>query len=223
VSIAKTQIQALRDQFIQKLGFKPDASGEQLDLPILEETLALYGKYFNDEIVSNLLKSKSISSGALSEPAIPQVVKFGTKYTLYVGYEPKSKQLKYYDFINKGVKGTDNKKADGSSPYSFKTSKKSVPVDSIKAWIQKNNLKSISVKKYTKLGVEQKQIKDSRSIAFVIARGIHKRGIKSTYYFDDAANRVFFQQQFIDDISTALGGDFVLKIRQISNGNNSNK
>jgi hypothetical protein len=223
VSIAKAQIQALRDMYIQKLGFKPDASGEQLNLPILEETLALYGKYFNDEIVANLLKSKSISSGALSEPAIPQVVKFGTKYTLYVGYAPNSEQLKYYNFVNKGVKGTDNKKADASSPYSFKTSKKSVPVDSIKFWIQKNNLKSISVKKYTKLGVEQKQIKDSKSIAFVIARGIHRKGIRSTYYFDDAANRVFFQEQFRNDIATALGGDFVLKIRQLTNGNNNNK
>jgi hypothetical protein len=223
VSIGKAQIQALRDMFIQKLGTKLDASGDQVDLPILEETLALYGKYFNDEVVANLYKTKSVSSGALAEPAIPQVVKFGTKYTLFVGYAPKSKQLEYYDFINKGVKGTDNKKADASSPYSFKTSKKSVPIEPIRAWVQKSNLKSISVKKYTKLGVELEQIKDSRSIAFVIARGIHKRGLKSTYYFDNAANRVFFQQQFRDDVATALGGDFILKIRQLTNGNNNNK
>lgn len=209
--------------YIQKLGTKPEAIGSQVDLPILEETLALYGKYFNDEVVANLYKTKSVSSGALAEPAIPQVVKFGTKYTLYVGYEPNSKQLEYYDFINKGVKGTDNKKADASSPYSFKTSKKSVPVEPIKKWIEKNNLRSISVKKYTKLGVELEQIKESRSIAFIIARGIHKKGLKSTYYFDNAANRVFFQQQFRDDIATALGGDFVLKIRQLTNGNNNNK
>lgn len=209
--------------FIQKLGAKPDASGDQVDLPILEETLALYGKYFNDEVVANLYKTKSVSSGALAEPAIPQVVKFGTKYTLYVGYAPKSKQLEYFKFVNKGVKGTDNKKADASSPYSFKTSKKSVPIEPIRAWVQKSNLKSISVKKYKKLGVELEQIKDSRSIAFVIARGIHKRGLKSTYYFDNAANRVFFQQQFRDDVATALGGDFILKIRQLTNGNNNNK
>ena len=209
--------------FIQKLGFKPDGAGEQLDLPILEETLALYGKYFNDEIVANLLKTKSVSSGALSEPATPEVVKFGTKYTLYVGYADKSKQLDYYDYINKGVKGTKNVKSDESSPYSFKPEKKSVPVSPIKKWLEFNNLKSISVKKYTKLGVELKQITDSKSIAFVIARGIHRKGIKSTYYFDDAANRVFFQQQFKDDIATALGGDFELKIRQITNGYNNNK
>ena len=209
--------------FIQKLGTKADASGDQVDLPILEETLALYGKYFNDEVVANLYKTKSVSSGALAEPAIPQVVKFGTKYTLYVGYAPKSKQLEYYDFVNKGVKGTDNKKADASSPYSFKTSKKAVPIEPIRAWVQKSNLKSISVKKYTKLGVELEQIRDSRSIAFVIARGIHKRGLKSTYYFDNAANRVFFQQQFRDDVATALGGDFILKIRQLTNGYNDNK
>jgi hypothetical protein len=223
VSIGKAQIQALREMYIQKLGFKPDASGDQLDLPILEETLALYGKYFNDEIVANLLNSKSISSGALSEPATPQVVKFGTKYTLYVGYAEKSKQLEYYDYINKGVKGTSNEKSDEKSPYSFKTAKKSVPVSPIKKWIEQNNLKSISVKKYTKLGVELKQIKDSNSIASIIARGIHKKGIRSTYYFDNAANRVFFQQQFRDDIATALGGDFELKIRQLTNGNNNNK
>ena len=55
MSIAKAQIQALRDSFIQSLGgsFDKYKPGE---LPVLEDTLALYGKAFNDKITEILDK-----------------------------------------------------------------------------------------------------------------------------------------------------------------------
>jgi hypothetical protein len=223
VSISQAQIRALQQGEVQKLGFKPFQIGAEIDLPVVEKTLALYGQLFNDEIVANLYKTKSVSSGDLAKPAIPQVVKFGTKYILYVGYKDKSKQLKYYDYINRGVKGTISSKADSDTPYSFKTKNKSVPIEPIKKWIEFNNLKSISVKKYTKLGVEQKEIKDSKSLAFLIARGIHRKGIKTTRYFDDAVDTAFRSKQFTEDLRAALGSDFEIKIRQLTNGYNDNK
>ena len=227
MSISQAQKQALRDQFIQKLGFKPLSSGDEVDLPILEGTLALYGQAFNDAIVANLKKTNSISSGALATPDIPVVVKFGTKYTLEVGYKRESEQVKYFEYVDQGVKGTDSSKADPNTPFSYKKDStkpnKTVPINKIKLWIEQNNLKSVAVKKYTKLGVEQKSMTDSKSLAFLIARSIHRKGLKTTNYFTNAVKQVFENETFRNDVSAALGSDFELKIIRIANGNNNNK
>jgi hypothetical protein len=221
VSISKAQIQALRDSFIQSLGGSFDKVKDG-DLPILEETLALYGKAFNDKITEILDKENITSSGRLAEPALPIITKFGTGYILSLGYEPGTEASKYYDFVNKGVKGTKNEKADNKTPYAFKGNKKAVPVSSIEKWLGYNKLKSVSVKKYTKLGTEAKAIEGKKSLAFLIARSIHRKGLKSTRYFDRAVAQIF-NKQFIENIAVAIGGDVQIQIRQTINGNNNNK
>jgi hypothetical protein len=221
VSISKAQIQALRDSFIQSLGgsFDKYKPGE---LPVLEDTLALYGKTFNDKITEILDKENITSSGKLAEPALPIITKFGTGYILSLGYEPESEASKYYDFVNKGVKGTKNEKADSKTPYAFKGNKKAVPVSSIEKWLGYNKLKSVSVKKYTKLGTEAKAIEGKKSLAFLIARSIHRKGLKSTRYFDRAVAQIF-NKEFIENIAIAVGGDVQIQIKQAINGNNNNK
>ena len=221
MSISKAQIQALRDSFIQSLGgsFDKYKGG---DLPVLEETLALYGQAFNDRITEILDKENITSSGRLAEPALPIITKFGTGYILSLGYEPGSEASKYYDFVNKGVKGTKNEKADNKTPYAFKGNKKAIPVSSIEKWLGYNKLKSVSVKKYTKLGTEAKAIEGKKSLAFLIARSIHRKGLKSTRYFDRAVAQIF-NKQFIENIAVAIGGDVQIQIKQAINGNNNNK
>jgi hypothetical protein len=151
------------------------------------------------------------------------VVKFGTRYTLEVGYKINSEQVKYFEFVDEGVLGTDNKKANPNTRFKFKKNKKSVPIDNIKLWIEQNSLKSVAVKKYTKLGTEQKALTDSKSLAFLIARSIHRKGLRTTNYFTNAVTQVFENEKFRNDVSTALGSDFELKIIRIANGNNNNK
>lgn len=221
MSISKAQIQALRDNFIQSLGGSFDKY-KQGELPVLEDTLALYGKAFNDKITEILDKENITSSGRLAEPALPIITKFGTGYILSLGYEPGSEASKYYDFVNKGVKGTKNEKADSKTPYAFKGNKKAVPVSSIEKWLGYNKLKSVSVKKYTKLGTEAKAIEGKKSLAFLIARSIHRKGLKSTRYFDRAVAQIF-NKEFIENIAIAVGGDIQIQIKQAINGNNNNK
>jgi hypothetical protein len=225
VSISKAQIQALREGFIQSIGGSYDKV-KPGELPILEDTLAKYGKAFNDKIVELLDKDNITSSGKLAEPALPVITKFGTGYILSLGYEKGSAASKYYDFVNKGVKGTKNIKADGKTPYSFKSGKKAVPVSSIEKWLGYNKLKSVSVKKYKKLGTESKAIEGKKSLAWAIARSIHTKGLSSTHYFDRAVSQIF-NKEFIENIAVAVGGDIQIQIKQTinesKNGNNNNK
>jgi hypothetical protein len=226
VSISKAQIQALREGFLKSIGDTGFGKVKEGDLPVLEETLSLYGQAFNDALIKILDQENITSSGKLAEPAIGIVTKFGNSYVLSLGYEPGSEQDKYFRFVNKGVKGTNNTKADAKTPYSFKTSSKSIPVNVIEKWLSYNKLKSVAVKKYTKLGAESKAIQGKKSLAWAIARSIHTKGLRSTHYFDKAVAQIF-NKEFIENIAVAVGGDVQLQIKQIvnevKNGNNSNK
>ena len=221
MSISRAQIEALREGFIQRLGGGFNIVNPN-DLPILEKVLAIYGEAFNNRLTEILDNENITSSGKLADPAQPIITKFGTGYVLSLGYEPGSEASKYYDFVNKGVKGTKNVKADSKTPYAFKTNKKAVPVSSIEKWLSYNKLKSVSVSRYTRLGTERKGIEGKKSLAFLIARSIHRKGLKSTHYFDRAVAQIF-NKEFIQNLAVALGGDVQIQIKQTINGNNNNK
>ena len=226
MSISKAQIQALREGFLKSIGDTGFGKVKEGDLPVLEQTLSLYGQAFNDALIKILDQENITSSGKLAEPAIGIINKFGTGYVLSLGYEQGSEQDKYFRFVNKGVKGTKNTKADAKTPYSFKTSSKSIPVNVIEKWLSYNKLKSVAVKKYTKLGAESKAIQGKKSLAWAIARSIHTKGLRSTHYFDRAIAQIF-NKEFIENISVAVGGDVLIQIKQTvnesKNGNNNNK
>ena len=226
MSIAKAQIRELQQSFIQSIGDTEFDKVNPKDLPILERVLAIYGQAFNTRITEILDNENITSSGKLANPAEPIITKFGNGYILSVGYEQGSEASKYYDYVNKGVLGTDNKKADPNTPYKFDKAKKAVNITAVQKWLSYNKLKSVAVKKYTKLGVEAKAIESKKSLAFVIARSIHRKGITSTYYFDRAVSQIF-NKDFVADVALAVGGDVQIQIKQIvnevKNGNNNNK
>lgn len=207
----KAQAAAIKDGFIASLGGKYDKVDKDT-LPVIERILFDIGVEFTMKAKENLRKSKAIASGQLFDLSVPIVYQNAIGgYTLEVGYPINSKADKYYDFINKGVRGTKNNRQNAGTPYSFKTSKKSIPVKPIEDWLKLNKAKTTSVKKYSKLGVERKAIKDKKSLASAIARGIHRNGLKATRYFDDAL-KILKDQDFIDALSEALKGDIVIKL-----------
>jgi len=226
VSIAKAQIRELQSSFIQSIGDTEFGKVNPKDLPILERVLAIYGQAFNTRITQILDEENITSSGKLANPAEPLLTKFGTGYILSVGYEKGSEQDKYFRFINKGVLGTSNEKADPNTPYKFDKANKYVNIGAVEKWLGYNKLKTVAVKKYSKLGVETKAIESKKSLAFVIARSIHRKGITSTKYFDRAVAQIF-NKDFVADVALAVGSDVQIQIKQIvnevKNGNNSNK
>jgi hypothetical protein len=184
-------------------------------LPLIEKILTDIGFEFTERAKENLTKANAISTGALADLSIPIVYKNNRGgYTLEVGYPIGSKQDKYYDFVNKGVKGTKNKKQNQGTPYSYKQGKKSIPVKPIQEWLNTGRAKNITYKKYRKLGTETKAIEGKKSLAFAIARGIHRDGLKATKYFDDAL-KILKSQDFLDALSVALEGDIIIQVNRI--------
>jgi hypothetical protein len=222
MSISKAQALAIADGFLNTVGEQRMKEGE---LPVIEALLKKFGGDFIKTAQYLLDLNGSIASGAINDIRV-QFTKFNTSYTLSLGYPKSEKASKYWDFVNKGVKGTKNIKADSKTPYKFNPSKKSIPISAVQGWLGYNKLKTTSVKKYSKLGVELKAIDSKKSLAYVIARSIHRKGIRSTHYFDNAQKEVF-GQNFYDVMEAALGKDIQIKIRQIgkeiNNGNNNSK
>lgn len=222
MSISQAQARAIADGFLATLGQQRTTNDE---LPVIEALLLKYGAEFQQEAIDNLNKNKSIASGNIADIRF-QLTKFGTTYTLSMGYPKDEPASKYWDFVNQGVKGTKNVKADGNTPYAFKSNKKSIPVPVVEKWLQYNKLKTISVKRYNKLGVELKALNDKKSLAGAIAKSIHRKGLRSTRYFDKARDSVF-GKDFQNIMNAALGFDVEIKITQIANelqdGNNNRK
>jgi len=222
MSITKAQALALGDGFLNTIGEQPMNPNA---LPVAERLLRDFGADFILQAQKNLRENNSIASGAINDIKM-FVTRFGTSYTLSIGYPKSDAASKYWDFINKGVKGTKNIKADSKTPYKFNPAKKSIPISAVQGWLGYNKLKATAVKPYRKLGVEAKAIDAKKSLAYVVARSIHRKGIRSTHYFDNA-QKATFGKNFYEVMEAALGKDIQIKIRQIGkeikNGNNNSK
>jgi len=222
MSISKAQAQAIADGFLNTLGEQPMKEGQ---MPVVETLLKQFGGEFITTAQENLRANGSIASGAINDIRM-YFSKFGTTYSISLGYPKSEPASKYWDFVNKGVKGTKNIKADSKTPYKFNPSKKSIPISAVQGWLGYNKLKATSVKPYRKLGVEAKAIDEKKSLAYVVARSIHRKGIRSTHYFDNAQKEVF-GKNFYEVMEAAVGKDIQIKIRQIGkeikNGNNNTK
>jgi len=222
MSISKAQASALAEGFLNTLGEQPMKEGE---FPIIEKLLLDFGGDFIKNAQKNLNANNSIASGKINDIRM-NFTKFGTNYTISLGYPKSEPASKYWDFINKGVKGTKNIKADAKTPYKFNPSKKSIPISAAQGWLGYNKLKVVAVKPYRKLGVETKATDEKKSLAYVLARSIHRKGIRSAHYFDDAQKETF-GKNFYEVMEVALGKDIQIKIKQIgkelNNGNNNTK
>jgi hypothetical protein len=130
MSISKAQAIALGDGLLNSLGDRPMKEG---DMPVIERLLRDFGGDFITNAQDNLRKNKSIASGDINDIRI-DLTKFGTRYTLALGYPKSEPASKYWDFINTGVKGTKNTKSDGSTPYKFNPAKKANPISADQKW-----------------------------------------------------------------------------------------
>jgi hypothetical protein len=227
--VNKQQAQFIREQFLSRFKGQYDVVDTK-KLPIVEQILAQSGLDFNESIRKNLEKAKAISTGALADVSAPQVTTTSNGYLLSVGYPEGSKQLEYYDFVNKGVAGVGGKNAKpkrNSGDYKFKSKFPNRKMAAnIFSWLNKAR-KSVKADKVDLSGVQKKRRKlatalnestNKKRLAYAISSAIKRDGIRATYYFDRAITENF-TQDFKDALGVALGGDIIIQLSK--NGNNN--
>lgn len=189
-------------------------------MPRLEKLLASYASKVIKSAQQNLKKANTIDTGNINQ-IVFEVEQEGKSILLTIGYYANNPASKYFDYINKGVKGLEGAQ---NTPYKFQTkyaNKKMV--DAILKWVKHNNIQPTETKKLSKLEKKRKSIrkmvqkaKDNkvtlRQLATGIAIGIKKKGIKSTHYFDNAL-KLINTTKFQKDISDAVGYEVQIAIQ----------
>jgi hypothetical protein len=191
------------------------------ELPFVEKTMISYAAKFIIQVQKNLQKANKVDTGRL-ETDIQEgsVIREGKTYSIDIGYPVGSEGAKYYDFVNKGVKGF--KSGTPNSPYRFRSAFPSMNgpmVNAIQKWVKRNSLSQRNETQRYNLSALQKKRKSvselntGRTTAYLIARKIKQRGLPRTGFFDDAIDQVF-NEQFYNKMAQALGGDVRLYIKQ---------
>lgn len=193
----------------------------------LERLLILSAANFILKVQENLTQSGKVDTGGLLDGLTQgDILQNGDSLEISVGYLANSKAAKYYDFVNKGVKGT---RSGPDSPYSFKNDKPGYAMTSaLSGWYkrhanfarketQKTNLSAVQRKrkKLSKMVSEASRLK---SLAYATAVNIKRRGLKKTGFFDKAIQSSF-GPEFYQAIARITGKEIAINIRQYGNNN----
>ena len=171
-----------------------------MNIPSLERYLHSFGKQIVKQAKENL--SKADKKGALANSIDFFVIKKGGSITV------RFKMNSYGAFVDKGVSGTDKKRSykdykgkTKSSPFKYKA--KQPPSGIIEKWIKRKGLK----------GRDKKgRFITHKSLSFLIARSIKKKGIQGISFFQKPL--MLGMKQFSSKFGKAIADDIVNSLRQ---------
>jgi hypothetical protein len=131
------------------------------------------------------------------------------------GFSVKFFMADYGTFLDKGVSGNEKKRSfinykgmSESSPYSYKT--KQPPTSIIEKWIKKKGIRGRVNKDWKSAGKRGGQFIKDKAFAFLIARSIKAKGIKSVSFFSKPLGINYkelqdnFLKQFSKDVTTYI-------------------
>ena len=221
------QIEAEVLAFLDTIGESAEGFREAKNLRGLEKLIGLAVGNFIQRVQENLIKANKVDTGALSRDITQgDLITTGNGYEIEVGYPAGSEAAKYYDFVNKGVKGVrSGQPAD--TPYSFKNDKPGMNMQlAIAKWYrrnasfgrketQKQNLSGLQKKrkKLLKMADEATRL---RSLAYATSVNIKRRGLKKTGFFDKAVE-ASFGKDFSRLVAVVSGREIAVTIRKSVN------
>jgi len=232
---SRQQLQAESLSYLEKLGVdRAEFETATAGLDALEYYLTLSAANFILKVRENLEAQGKVDTGGLSENLQQTAVsKTKTSLSISIGYEKGSKQAKYYDFVNKGVKGY--KSGSPNSKYSFKADRPNPNKDmvfNIAKWLRRNaslgrredsrTLITATQRKRKTLSTMVDENKRFKSFAFAVAKSIKQKGLEKSGYFDDAI-KYSFGADFSKTISKLIGRDIQLTVKSIAQDVNNNR
>ena len=149
--------------------------------PSLENFLKTFAKKVVKDSQESLAASKDSQGNSRGDTALGKSIRFEVVPTA-TGFDTKFYMADYGTFLDKGVKGTKSNYIENSkTDYSYKN--KQPPSGIIEKWIKKKGIKGRVDKKWKSAGNKGGQFITHKSLAFLIARSIKQKGIKSLSFF----------------------------------------
>lgn len=167
----------------------------------LERYLNSFGKQVVNRAKGNLQKSKG--GGSKLENSISFKV-----VTTNKGFNVQFKMNSYGAFVDKGVSGTDKKRSfkdykGKTRPSPFKYTTKQPPSRVLDKWIVKKGIAPRD---------EKGRFMSRKSISFLIARSIKKKGIQGISFFQKPL--MLGMKQFSSKFGKAIADDIVNSLRK---------
>lgn len=198
----------------------------------VEQVLTEYAVRFLKLAQQTISKAKKIDLGNLMDMQVSAVEKKPNSYSITIGYDKSNPASKYYDYVDKGVKGVKNKSKAPGSPYQYKTLKVGSEFTKvIMAWYirhknyirQETQVKNLSALQQKRKTLAQVSENDRiKSISYLTARKIKREGLKRIGFFSNNIDKVF-NDKFKQDLAKAIGQEIVVSIKDTLNGNNNQK
>lgn len=224
-STKELQSQLVNDGFLDRLGNSSTDYAGINELPSTKQIIILSSVSFIQKVKEELQRLGKVSSGNLEDGITSgELIQDKDGYEIDLGYKNNDSASKYYDFVNKGVRGVESGRPN--SPYGFKNLKVSMQMQkSIMLWMRKRGNAARREDQTKNLSATQKKNKrllktisaadSAKSLAMAVAVGIKKKGIAKSKFFDNAVD-FSFGKGFIDAISKTVGQDIKIYIRQIN-------
>ena len=227
------QIEAEVLSFLDTIGEDSAAFRDASSMKGMEKMIILSAANFILKVQENLNKAGKVDTGGLStEITQGELIQTGTGYELEIGYKADSKAAKYYDFVNKGVRGFIDESSAPNSPYKYRSEYPSyggVMHKAIMGWYRRNAsagrredapTKSLSAvqRKRKKLSKMVDANQRLRSLAYATAINIKRRGLKKTGFFDKAVESSF-GSQFYSAVAKITGKEIAVNIRSYGDNN----
>ena len=162
----------------------------------ITQVLEDFGNEMQTSLKAELVKDGAYVSGDLAEQIEFTSVINGEGFVF-------SLRLKdYYDYVNKGVSGTDKKR---NTPYSYMSSSK-IPFYFAKQWMNNKGLFKTKGSTITSLAGKQYKVGSKDSQAFAMARSWKEKGIKGNHFYDNVVTEARLDK-LRNDLASAAAGD----------------
>ena len=162
----------------------------------ITQVLEDFGNEMQKDLKAELVKDKAYVSGDLAEQIEFTSVINGEGFVF-------SLRLKdYYDYVNKGVSGTDKKR---NTPYSYMSSSK-IPFYFAKQWMNNKGLFKTKGSTITSLAGKQYKVGSKDSQAFAMARSWKEKGTKGNHFYDNVVTEARLDK-LRKDLASAAAGD----------------
>jgi len=227
-SLKQVQDELLTTGYLDTLADDPvDPASAPTNNAVSDLIIKLAGE-FVIAVQENLDRLGKVSTGGLTDGvSAGDLVQSGSTYTLEIGYDKNDPAAKYWDFVNKGVRGIRSGQS-ASSPYQFrKLSAPPVMVEAIKGWLRVNGIAARNEDQREDLSRLQQKRRNIAAeqdpqgdFAYAIALAIKRRGLPYTGYFDQAVN-AYFGKTFAQAVAKAASFDVRVAVRKFNPAQNA--
>jgi len=227
-SLKQVQDELLTSGYLDTLADDPVDPGSAPTNNAVSDLIIKLAGEFVIAVQENLDRLGKVSTGGLTDGvSAGDLVQSGSTYTLEIGYDKNDPAAKYWDFVNKGVRGIRSGQP-ASSPYQFrKLSAPPVMVEEIKGWLRVNGIAARNEDQREDLSRLQQKRRNIAAeqdpqgdFAYAIALAIKRRGLPYTGYFDQAVN-AYFGKTFAQAVAKAASFDVRVAVRKFNPAQNA--